>query len=255
MKGRQADVILALDRDWPQATNNRGIDWSDQATHETWQTARAKLKELNQRGTAVRGEMPVALLVGDQWMIPQRDLLGERWVKFCGTWPASGSLRAGAVYEHPTSAPATNAPDCSSLPTPTARDWKGRNQRDDETCLPGAIAYLPTPSAQESTPTPEYVAEMQLAGIQPDARLYLPGRKWHSQRTLSRIAPSLLPTPNAWDGNRGPDYARAQRPESGGDDLGTFMLRFSGANTRPPSGATKNWQDVPLPFPPTPEDD
>jgi len=26
------------------------------------------------------------------------------------------------------------------LPTPTSRDWKGRNQRDDTTCLPGAVA-------------------------------------------------------------------------------------------------------------------
>ena len=26
------------------------------------------------------------------------------------------------------------------LPTPTSRDWKGRNQRNDETCLPGAVA-------------------------------------------------------------------------------------------------------------------
>lgn len=25
------------------------------------------------------------------------------------------------------------------LPTPTGRDWKGRNQRDDATCLPGAV--------------------------------------------------------------------------------------------------------------------
>lgn len=34
------------------------------------------------------------------------------------------------------------------LPTPTARDWKGRNQRDDATCLPGAVdRLLPTPTA------------------------------------------------------------------------------------------------------------
>lgn len=29
------------------------------------------------------------------------------------------------------------------LPTPTARDHKGRNQRDDDTCLPGAVDRLP----------------------------------------------------------------------------------------------------------------
>ena len=26
------------------------------------------------------------------------------------------------------------------LPTPTSRDHKGRNQRDDATCLPGAVS-------------------------------------------------------------------------------------------------------------------
>jgi hypothetical protein len=58
---------------------------------------------------------------------------------------------------------------------------------------------LPSPQARESTPQEEYVEEMLEAGISPHARLYLPGRKWHSQRTLSRIAPTLLPTPTAGD--------------------------------------------------------
>lgn len=31
------------------------------------------------------------------------------------------------------------------LPTPTGRDGKGRNQRDDTTCLPGAVSSLPQP--------------------------------------------------------------------------------------------------------------
>ena len=31
------------------------------------------------------------------------------------------------------------------LPTPTSRDWKGRNQRDDTTCLPGAIDRIEGP--------------------------------------------------------------------------------------------------------------
>jgi DNA (cytosine-5)-methyltransferase 1 len=37
------------------------------------------------------------------------------------------------------------------MPTPTARDWKGENQRRDETCPPGAVrALLPTPTAQDA---------------------------------------------------------------------------------------------------------
>ena len=37
----------------------------------------------------------------------------------------------------------------SLLPTPTSRDHKGRNQRDDATCLTGAL--LPTPRATDGT--------------------------------------------------------------------------------------------------------
>ena len=37
----------------------------------------------------------------------------------------------------------------SLLPTPTTRDMKGRNQRDDDTCLTGAL--LPTPRATDGT--------------------------------------------------------------------------------------------------------
>src|SRR5690606_20329056 len=80
---------------------------------------------------------------------------------FSGTWPPSGSMRSGSCYEQPTPAPRTDVPASSSL--------------------------LPTPSAHESQPTDEYVAEGRAALEDPHRRLYLPGRKWHAQRTLSRI--------------------------------------------------------------------
>jgi hypothetical protein len=183
-----------------------------------------------------------------------------------------------------------------------------------------ASSLLPTPNAQESTPTDEYVEEMNAAGIQPGERLYLPGRKWHAQRSLSRVAPSLLPTPAArdlkggtmpdeaeqlhrsrgeggrsdlasaamwvgrdhpllvtplategsggsqpqekrragghgptladqleylptpaaWDGDRGPDYARADREGSGGDDLVTTMARLMPTPTGNPGPTPGN---------------
>lgn len=57
---------------------------------------------------------------------------------------------------------------------------------------------------------------MREAGIDPGERLYLPGRKWHSQRTLSRIAPALLPTPIEADGTGGRTSKGAARPEEAG---------------------------------------
>ena len=94
--------------------------------------------------------------------------------EYSETWPKQGTTHNGCAYAAPMSAP------------PTAGN--------------GSLSLLPTPNAEESTPTDQYIAEMINAAITPDQRLYLPGRKWHSQRTLSRIAPTLLPTPRTTDG-------------------------------------------------------
>ena len=67
------------------------------------------------------------------------------------------------------------------------------------TSASASSSLLPTPSAYESTPTEEYVEEIREHLADPHSRLYLPGRKWHAQRTLSRIAGALLPTPTAGD--------------------------------------------------------
>jgi len=45
----------------------------------------------------------------------------------------------------------------------------------------------PTPSADESQPTEEFIEEMRANQGKTHERLYLPGRKYHSQRTLSRV--------------------------------------------------------------------
>jgi DNA (cytosine-5)-methyltransferase 1 len=44
------------------------------------------------------------------------------------------------------------------LPTPTSRDWKGRNQRGDATCLPGALLPTPTSQAAKHGETPDRTA-------------------------------------------------------------------------------------------------
>lgn len=103
------------------------------------------------------------------------------------------------VYELPTSALLTDASGSSS-----------------------SRELLPTPSAYESTPTDECTAEVREHMADPHERLYLPGRKWHAQRTLSRIAPALLPTPGANDstGSEGPTRdARRESGRTGGPSL------------------------------------
>jgi hypothetical protein len=86
--------------------------------------------------------------------------------------------------------------------------------------------------AYETTPTEGFVDEIRgsIDRDDPHHRLYLPGRRWMTQRTLSRIAPTLLPTPQASDGDRGPDYARQRERKdshgSGGDDLTTTVAKM-----------------------------
>jgi len=60
-------------------------------------------------------------------------------------------MRSGHVYERPTSAPPTSANGGSSspgLPTPRARDSKGRGYED---ALPNVVELLPTPTTSENT--------------------------------------------------------------------------------------------------------
>jgi hypothetical protein len=129
-------------------------------------------------------------------------------------------MRAGALYGHPTSGPVTVAPGCSSLPTPTSRDWKGRNQRDDATCLPGAVALLPTPAANqyEMADVDGYLERRE--------REKALGRNGNGFGLVLSMAVKMLPTPAAWDGDRGPDYAWAGREASGADDLVTTIAKL-----------------------------
>ena len=77
---------------------------------------------------------------------------------------------------------------------------------------------LPTPNADESTPSEEYTEEMR-DHLDPSERLYLPGRKYHVQRTLSRVSAALLPTPGANDSTGGEEKGSRERRGAGGPAL------------------------------------
>lgn len=180
------------------------------------------------------------------WKTCQGTLLSDS-TESSPTWPKQGMTRGGYAYELVMSAlPTGESASSLLLQTPTAEDSRasgGAASRDRRQTMlhhqarellatpttsdakgpsPGHtgmlaehIALLPTPSAYESTPTDEFVEDMKEADIRPDRRLYMPGRKWHAQRTLSRVAPALLPTPGANDMTGGEGETRRSRQEQG----------------------------------------
>lgn len=52
----------------------------------------------------------------------------------------------------------------ATLPTPTSRDWKGANQRADQTCLHGAITGLQSPDGSASSDDP-HQHQLSLDGL------------------------------------------------------------------------------------------
>ncbi|QFP95564.1 DNA methylase [Mycobacterium phage GaugeLDP] len=105
------------------------------------------------------------------------------------------------------------------LPTPSARDFKGPNPnaRQGGDDLPtAALKMLPTPGSQDG--------ERGVRSEEALARKAVNGQRLDRQRSLSDI-PRLLPTPEAKSSTAGPDFARANRPGSGGDDLVTTVAK------------------------------
>src|SRR5699024_12273884 len=85
----------------------------------------------------------------DCWETTQQgSLFSEHSDVFSETWPASGMTRNGTAYAYPTSVAVTTGSESSSLPTPTARDWKDSTIRrephrpDDTDNLSRSLAVL-----------------------------------------------------------------------------------------------------------------
>ncbi len=156
------------------------------------------------------------------------------------TWPRSGMTRSGVLYERPMSERATPAPGFSSSPglllrTPQASvtepkpgiKLSGRTPEDPQVGLIDQITpLLPTPVAQDDGKSPEAHMAMrrrmkggerdQITSLSVMARQAAVTGRWDA---------ALLPTPAAGDGDRGPDFARRGRQESGGD-LVTTVARM-----------------------------
>ena len=64
------------------------------------------------------------------WQVSTENQLLELWEPFLGTWPTSGMMRNGQVFELPMQERHTSDLGYSSLPTPTASDKNDRQRSD-----------------------------------------------------------------------------------------------------------------------------
>lgn len=191
------------------------------------------------------------------------------------TLPPWGMTLAGVLYELPTPERPTVAPASSSLPTPTARDWKdtsigpARHRPDDEDTLSRALHFLPTPSANDTTgaETAEARAARNAGGpmlrdipallptptVMDMGANYTPEQweAWKAEQkanhrngnghgaSLTQEAMSLLPTPTAQGSGSTPESHLARKPgRTQVTDL-TVLVEHGliGASTPPPSTA------------------
>ncbi len=135
-----------------------------------------------------------------RWEAVQTSLLSEPSSLI---WPRQGTWDAGCAYEQPTSELLTAEIVSSSL--------------------------LPTPVAHDDGKTPEAHRAMK-ARLKGGPRTKITSLAVLARADFEQPDEPLLPTPQAWDGDRGPDYARQEtRSEthgSGGDDLTTTVAKM-----------------------------
>lgn len=118
-----------------------------------------------------------------------RTTFGSASTLSCATLPTSGSMLSGALYARTPLALRTSAAGSSSspqLPTPRARDSRGRGFED---ALPNVVRLLPTPRTSDTN------------GV---------GAHGEGGPDL-RTAISLLPTPRASDGEKGGPNQRGSK--------------------------------------------
>jgi len=158
-----------------------------------------------------RDRMPFARLHDQTWTP-----LGATAKQRTGAWPAHGVLLGATAYSRPAPEPTTATKArfgngrCFSTPdtTPTAANARSNHDPTRPAGLGNQVRAL------LATPTTVAAEHPGIATIQPGQQ---------EQRSAQVIA--LMPTPQAKLGTAGPDYARAGRAGSGGDDLITIIAK------------------------------
>lgn len=136
--------------------------------------------------------------------------------EFSETWPKHGMTRSGRAYRLESSGHPTCESGSGSWPTPHGMPKRGqpRNPGPSGNELGRAVLR----AERESFPTPTETDARKGYASPPG-----PGNRRGRQTLSGAVQSRLWPTPKA--SPSGPDFARAQRPKSGGDDLVTAVAR------------------------------
>ena len=134
------------------------------------------------------------------------------------TWRVAATKRGYVRFRLVPSAPNKSAAEYMYWPTARQRDWKGRSPKgrcNPSDSLPSALmAYWQTATATEATggrTNRSGDRKDEVASLQAGLRRYWAGPK----ASLS-----------------GPDFARRNRPGTGGDDLTTQLAEFIGTDAK-----------------------
>lgn len=110
------------------------------------------------------------------WRTSQACLVSG-WAEFSDTFPRSGMMRSGTVYQLPPSAPLTDGIGSGLLPTPTTLDWKDGTA---ESCanvpvnglLGRAVHMWPTPRANDAEKRGDFDATNPRNGLAGAVKLW-----------------------------------------------------------------------------------
>lgn len=218
--------------------------------------AKQRIHTLNQRGPEVVPMLPdatpFAVYRWGRWWEPDEDLFGP--VEYQDSWPASGQMIAGHVYQLPPPnisqpGPLLGTPRCSDgmhnpmrerenignpqgrledqvalLPTPMARDAERGQGYPDDTGRPLSETVhrlLPTPQARDGD------------GARQPSRAHAASRRERGHSFNMEDAIALLPTPRATDGEKG---GPNQRVSSGDQMLPSAVMSLLPTPTATPYG-------------------
>jgi len=161
-------------------------------------------------------QMPIATWnrVLGVWEAPLINLICEHWEPWREVWPNSGMTVGGQLFALPTPARHIDANASSSLPTPTARDYKDGNKEHRRNGVTQTDTLSRAVFVNELLPTPQ-VDDSKNTGHNQGRRTTLASEVWETERSTNwgKFAPAIArwesilgrssPEPTKPDGKNG----------------------------------------------------